>query len=158
MKRLEPSTLCVARTRPTRFEFTLSETHRDFREGLEPARAFGQVTLKPAQRSTLVLRRSALGIEVHELESVLERELGHLACDVLGHPECPPLDRAAEPDVRMRFRCHEHMFVTGTPRAGSRRALKAEGGSRASFFPSSRPRGLASSCSRERCRRRRYRQ
>jgi hypothetical protein len=31
-----------------------------------------------------------------DLESVLERQVRQLACGVLGHPQCPTLDRSAE--------------------------------------------------------------
>jgi hypothetical protein len=48
----------------------------DLREVLEPGRAFGQVPLKPAQRRPLELRRSTLGVQVEQLESVFEGQVG----------------------------------------------------------------------------------
>ena len=52
------------------------ETPSDLREVLEPRRALSQVPLEPAQRRLLVLRRAALGVEVDELQRILERRLG----------------------------------------------------------------------------------
>jgi hypothetical protein len=57
------------------------------------------------------LRRTALGVEVNELERVLERELAHFTCGVLSSPERPALDRTAEARVRMPFQRHERMFA-----------------------------------------------
>jgi hypothetical protein len=40
-----------------------------------------------------------LGIEMDELESVLDEEVRQLAGGVLGHPQCPALDRPTEADT-----------------------------------------------------------
>jgi hypothetical protein len=52
------------------------EARADLREMLKPGRPLCQVTLEPPQRRTLVLRRSALGVEVDELQRILQREIG----------------------------------------------------------------------------------
>jgi len=51
----------------------------DLSEVLKPRRALGQVSLKPSHRGLLVLRRSALRVQVDELERVLEQAGGRLA-------------------------------------------------------------------------------
>ena len=81
--------------------------------------SFGEPSVKyrSSQRSAapLVLRRPALGVEVDELERVLERQVRELASCVLGEPECTALDRSAEADVRVRLGGHERMFSFDAP-------------------------------------------
>jgi len=98
-------------TRPTRVAFPLSEARRDLREVLEPRRAFRQVALEPAQRGLLVLRRSALGVEMDELERILEREVRKVAGGVFSSPQRSALDRSAEADAGVRLGGHERMFA-----------------------------------------------
>ena len=86
------------------------EARCDLRKVLEPGRAFCQVTLKPTHRRSLELRRSALGVEMDELEGVLERQVRQLARRVLGGPQSSALDRSAEADVSVGLGSHERMF------------------------------------------------
>ena len=58
----------------------------DLREVLEPGPGFRQIPLEPPHRRLLVLRRSALGVEVDEL-CVLERQVRTLASGVVGKPD-----------------------------------------------------------------------
>jgi hypothetical protein len=71
--------------------------------------------LEPSHRRLLVLRRSLLRVEPHELECVLERKVRELTRGVLGHPKRAALDRAAEADVGVRLRRHERMFSSSRP-------------------------------------------
>src|SRR5262249_44535353 len=89
---------------------SLRELARDLREVLQPGRALADVALEPAHRRLLVLRRSALGVQVDELERVLEREVRQLAGGVLCQPQRAALDRPAEADLGVRLRGHERMF------------------------------------------------
>jgi hypothetical protein len=97
----------------------LRETRRNLCEVPEPGRAFGQVPLKPAHRRLLVLRRSALRVELHELQGILERQVRQLAGCVLREPECSALDRTAEADLGVRVRrstnicSHRHRIESG---------------------------------------------
>jgi hypothetical protein len=86
--------------------FELCELGRDLREVLEPRRSFGQVPIEPPQRRFLVLRRSSLCVELHELPRILERQVRKLAGGVLGSPEGSVLDRATEANVRVCFGRH----------------------------------------------------
>ncbi len=58
----------------------------NLRERLERGRGLGQVPLEPPHRRLLVLRRPALGVEVDELQRVLERQVRELARCIFGHP------------------------------------------------------------------------
>lgn len=60
--------LCVIR-RPLR------EARDNLRKVLEPRLALRHVPLEPAYGRSFVLRRSSLGIEMHELEGVLEPQV-----------------------------------------------------------------------------------
>jgi hypothetical protein len=80
------------------------------REVPEPRCALSQVTLEPSERTTLVLGRAALRVQLDELEGILERELRKLTSRIFGHPEGSALDRSAEADVRVRLRRQERMF------------------------------------------------
>jgi len=60
-----------------------------------------------------------------ELEGILERQARKLPSGILGHPQCSTLDRSAEADVGMGFRCHEQMFAWPLE---SRGALEWHGG------------------------------
>jgi len=75
---------------PVRVGLAPCQLMRDLREVLESGRALGQVPLEPPQSCSLELRRSALRIEVDELEGVLERKVRELAslddsADLLDH-------------------------------------------------------------------------
>jgi hypothetical protein len=88
----------------------LGKGGRDLGEVLQPRRALGQIPLKPSQSCSLVLRRSALGVEMDKLERVLKRQVRQLAGGVLGHSQGTSLDRAAEVHVRVGLGGHERMF------------------------------------------------
>jgi hypothetical protein len=74
------------------------------------SRVLGEVALKPSPCCRFELRRAALGIKVDELQSVLERELRHLAGGVLGGPERAAFDSSAEASIGVTLRSHERMF------------------------------------------------
>jgi hypothetical protein len=74
----------------------LGKGRRDLGEVLEPRRAFRQMTLKPAQRRLLTLRRPALRVQIDKLKKIFKRQVRELAGCVLAEPRCPPLDGSAE--------------------------------------------------------------
>ena len=88
------------------------QIRRQLREVLKLRRAFGQIALEPPHRRPLVLRRSALRVQVDELQGILEREVRQLAGGVLGQPECSALDRASEADVGVRLSRHRTYVLT----------------------------------------------
>jgi hypothetical protein len=57
----------VAKVRGPRGHPAARQIGRDLSEVMQPRLAFAQVTLEPAHRGPLELRRSALGVEVDEL-------------------------------------------------------------------------------------------
>jgi hypothetical protein len=63
------------RTLVAGFRVARGEARHDLREVLEPRLAFGEVTLKPAHRRRLELRRPALGVQVDELQCILQRQV-----------------------------------------------------------------------------------
>jgi hypothetical protein len=79
MRRLE---LDTAKASSTALALALGKARRELCEVSEPRRVLGEVPLQPAHGGSLELRRSFLCVQIHELESVLERELLHLACRV----------------------------------------------------------------------------
>jgi hypothetical protein len=89
----------------------LHESCHDLRDVGYFRRAFSEIPLQPFDRCALELRRAALAVEVHELQSILERELPHLPGGVLGGPEVSMLKRALEPRLDVALRGHEHMFA-----------------------------------------------
>ena len=56
----------------------------DLGEVLQPRRAFRQVPLEPPKRRPLVFRGAPFGVQVDELQRVLELEVRELAGCVLG--------------------------------------------------------------------------
>jgi len=78
---------------------------------LEPRRALSQVSLEPSHRSPLVLGRSALGVEVDELQSVLEWDIWQLARGILGHLQSSALDRTTEATDGLWLFSQTHRFV-----------------------------------------------
>jgi ATP-dependent DNA ligase len=56
--------------------------------------------------------RSALGVQVDELQCVLEREVRELAGRVLGHPQSSALDRSAEAHMGVRLGGQERMLLS----------------------------------------------
>jgi hypothetical protein len=61
--------------------------------------ALAEVPLEPAKRSLLVLRRSALGVEVDKLEEIFKRQVRKLAGRIFGQPKRPSLNRSTEADM-----------------------------------------------------------
>jgi hypothetical protein len=83
----------------------------DLREMSRSRRAFREVSLEPAQSRLLVLRRTALGVEMDELQEVFERQVREFASGVLGQPQNSALDRSAKADVSVGLGGHERMFA-----------------------------------------------
>jgi hypothetical protein len=54
------------------------------RHTFQAGRALGQIAQEPPPRCRLELRRAALGVEMDQLERVLEQELGHVAGRIFG--------------------------------------------------------------------------
>ncbi len=82
----------------------------DLGEVPKSRRTFGQIPLEPAKRSSFVLRRSALRVQMDELQRVLEWQVREFASGVLGQPQSAALDRSAETDVRVGLGGQERMF------------------------------------------------
>ena len=71
---------------------------------------------EPPPPSGFVLRRAALGVEVDQLERILELASSGARARVLGHPQGPALDRAAEADVGVSFpRSRTYVLTTRPP-------------------------------------------
>jgi hypothetical protein len=63
----------------TGYSSRFARTAVDLPEVPQARLALGEIPLEPAQRRLLILRRTALGVEMHELECVLEQEVRELA-------------------------------------------------------------------------------
>ena len=67
------------RRRADGLQLPLRQIRRDLPEVPQARLALGEIPLDPAQRRLLILRRTALGVEMHELECVLEQKVRELA-------------------------------------------------------------------------------
>jgi hypothetical protein len=78
----------------------LREALSNLREVLERWCALDRVALEPGQHGAFELRRTALCVEVDELQRALERQVRKLASGILSHPQSSALGRSAQADAR----------------------------------------------------------
>jgi hypothetical protein len=60
-----------------------------------------------------------LGIQMDQLQKILERQVREFTGGILGHPECSTLDGAAEPNLRVGLGDHERMPMPEGKAAGA---------------------------------------